>query len=170
MEKLTVNRDKPFSFSKEIEKDYGLFKIRQQNEIAARVLEFTINDLMFFDAPCDEMIRASDFADMVVSAGYVPLDLYCAKTILKNKDAMWGIYSLWHETEIDADNCHLDSIMFLGNIVARNETDVDHFATFNYPFGFDMDTVKLTPYEDELCFVKNRDFILVFKKEFIKNF
>lgn len=166
MEKIIVDRIKPFSFSAKVSDKYGDFNIRRQIDSSLKILEFTIDDLMFFDAPSDEMLRASDFQKMVLEAGYVPLDVYCARAIYENHDTRWSLSFLWSASAIDASGCELDNILFLGSVVSRNDSDVDHFSMFKYkPFSEEVDFL---PIEDDPYFIKNRDFFLVFKKSFIE--
>lgn len=166
MEKIIVDRNKPFAFPAKVVDEYGNFSIRRQIESSAKVLEFTIDDLMFFDAPSHDMIKASDFQKMVIEAGYTPLDIHCAQALYARNEARWALRILWAHSALDASNCEFDNILFLGSIVCRDDTDYDHFPVFKYkPFS---DEVQFLPMEDDAFFIKNRDFILVFKKSFIE--
>lgn len=167
METLVINRSKPFSFSKEVKALYGNFSIRQQVEKISKILKFTIEDVEYFDAPFEAMEKASTFQRMVLDEDYVPLDVYCAQAIYENYKALRELQFLWNRSEIDASYCELDTVMFLGSILARNDSDLDHFSFFKFqPMS---DKVYFLPFEDDPSFVKNRDFILVFKKSFINS-
>jgi len=166
MKKIEVKRNEIFSFPQEVIKEYGFFEIRKQIEASAKIIKFSISDLMFFSPPSgDAMIRASEFQKMVLREGYVPLDSYCAKAIYENREALKELDYLWYNSTKNRRENKLDSIMFLGDIVVRDFSDVDHFSFFK--FHFMSDEINFMPFEDDPAFTRNRDFILVFKQEFI---
>lgn len=166
MKKIEVKRNEIFSFPLEVVKEYGFFEIRKQIEASAKIIKFNIADLMFFSPPSgDAMIGASEFQKMVLREGYVPLDSYCAKAIYESKEALRELDYLWYNSSRNIKDNKLDSIMFLGDIVVRDFSDVDHFSFFK--FHFLSDKIEFMPFEDDPAFIRNRDFILVFKKEFI---
>ena len=168
MEKIIVDRIRPFHFPKEIENLYGEFLIRQQNEVAAKILEFTLNDLMFFTqyAGNDDCLKASVFQQMTSNRGYVPLDAYCARAIYEGREMLSDLMTLWFNNQYYAGNKNARTIMFLGNIIARDDTDVNHFVFFkSIPHS---DNVEFLPYEDDPAFSGVEDSIIVFKPEFIK--
>lgn len=170
MVKLTVNRQWPLRFSEEIKADYSKFEIREQNEIATKVSSFTIDDLMFFEAPSKETLKLSEFRKMLLDRDCTPLDVYCARAIYENKEAMWQLYNLWNRFTIHTDrSINSSTIAFLGSIVARPDDDADHFSTFKYYPMAILNKVDFTPFEDDPFFRKDQDFILVFKEEFILN-
>jgi hypothetical protein len=170
MVKLTINRQRPFHFSQKIEADYGKFEIRRQHEIADKVLNFTVDNLMFFEAPTEECIKLSEFLKMISDEGLVPLDMYAARALYENKEAMWELYNLWNRFTVHyGRERQLGIIAFLGTVVARHDNDYDHFSTFKYhPMAMD-NRVYFMPFEDDPFFKKDQDFFLVFKKEFISN-
>ncbi len=167
MRKLIINRERPFSFSKKIEVDYGKILISEEHQIAAKILEFSIDDLMFLDIQGEDIFKPSDIQEMVLADDYVPLDVFCARALYENKEAMWELRNLWSRFTVHAPrSCYLDSILFLGDTLI-NESKINHFATFKYqPMS---DVVDFIPFEDDPFFNKNHDFILVFKKGFIQN-
>lgn len=170
MVKLTVNRQRPFHFPINVEADYGKFEIRKQHELVDKVLDFTVNDIMFFEAPNKEFLQLSEFQALVLAEGFVPLDIYCARALYENKEAMWELKNLWNRFTVHADRSTiLDTIAFLGTVVARHDDDYDHFSTFKYHYMSMTDRVDFMPFEDDPFFKKDQDFFLVFKKDFIKN-
>lgn len=159
---LNIDRQRLFSFSKKIEADYGKFEISEQNEIAAKVVSFTVDNLTFFDSPNNERLKLFEFQKMVLDRDYVPLDLYCARALYENKEAMWELQGLWNRCFISGQ---LEVISFLGNVV-RQDTEKDYFATFKYQLTNNVDFV---PLDGDSLLQKNQDFFLVFKTEFIAN-
>ena len=163
---IIVDRKTPFSFPEEIVADYGIFEIRQQNEIAAKVLEFTLGDVMFFNPRTCDMQRASTFQEKVIKEGFIPLDSYCARAIYQNEEALSELGFSWFGFKERTRKSSLRKIMFLGDTVFRENHGIKHFSFFK--FHFMSDRVDFLPCEDDIAFIKNEDFILVFKKSFIK--
>ncbi|MEI6835851.1 MAG: hypothetical protein WCK59_03375 [Candidatus Falkowbacteria bacterium] len=165
MEKIIVDRNTPFSFPEEVVAMYGAFEIRQSNEVAAKISEFTIDDLEIIRVWTSVTHRASEFQKMILDAGRIPLDSYCAKAIYENKIALRELELLAFDLEMNYPEDRLETLMFLGDTVSRDENDINHFSFILFhPFSRE---VEFMPYEDDPSFMRTHDFPMVFKKEFI---
>ena len=163
---VIVDRNKTFSFPEEIVEEYGSFEIRSPIKASGKIFIFTMDDVEIFSIPTDFMHRASEFQKMILQAGRIPLDSYCAKAIYTNKEALNSLQSLAYKLSRDRMGYNLETVMFLGDTVSRDGKDVPHFSFIKFHPGM-YDKVEFLPYEDDSAFVRTGDFPLVFKKKFI---
>ena len=120
-EPLIVNRKKHVSFSKIFEEKHGLFKPSSQNSMSLKIKTFTIDDIELIRCPQDIM-SGDDFAEDIVSRGYIPLDLFHARAIKTDGVALSRLTSLTSKY-IWVKRFSLETISFFGTKVTDGQKE-----------------------------------------------
>lgn len=169
-----VNRTQPFVFSEKIINEYGDFKIIEENPHSKLVNFFTTEDVEFINVPGKETLAGREILKLVLDEGYVPLDIYCARAILQDKEGLEVFIDKWREKYGWVRSPYsLDTLMFLGTILSYDqEYVVDCIPTFCFNhFHSRNEKMVFIPFEDEKgVWFENSDFIPVFTKKFMTGY
>ncbi|MEI6581029.1 MAG: hypothetical protein WCO07_02545 [bacterium] len=162
-EKITVNRQAPVSFSMEFEKRYGKFNISSQNTVSWGINHFTLKDIEMVECPRDK-ISGTEFSEHINSLGYVPLDFFHARAILKDNKNLSKLMNvlgnyLWKK------GFKLETTNFFGTMVADEEGETFIVC---YKFNGTNDFPMFMAFEDEPGWSSHADLAIVFKQSFIK--
>jgi hypothetical protein len=167
---IEVNRGPGHLFPKKFEDEYGKFSINDCNQRSYEVNRFSLNDLIFLQHPYSKkLICGSEFEAWIKKQGFVPLDIFQARTIFSKRETLKALIEKWRQEwwELRKPN-FLATINFFGSTTFKEGGDgVFHIPCFKLARQCCCELEEMVAYENTKWMGQN-DFALVFKKEFIK--
>ncbi len=170
MKKIVINTDKPFTFSNKITDEYGDFFILKQYQLMNFIwhIPFTLDDTCFIPVK-KRFVTGLEFRQQVIDEKHIPLDVFCARAILEDREILIELKSKWWNEIGGIHNPNkLNTINFFGSMATPiNDEKYLNILCFEYQIFSDKIPV-LRPFEATDHWFENRDYAIVFKKEFIE--
>lgn len=154
---FAVDRTRTPLFGQEISDQYGTFVLRWNHEELSKVKKFTFDDILFLPIN-DAEISGTDIQKKIIADGYLPLDIFCAHSLMNELSAF---KSLAYKRGADRNFASV-SYLFAGSTVESDKNDDDHVVAIVCSLN---EGTYMTPFEggDGGWW---HDFTIVFTKEF----